>query len=173
MATLLALGGRSRQCNGRPRFDAGSRSRECTRPPDPLGLALGTGLRRHDLGLLLTPLLRWLWPEIGHETLRSAHFFVRKCAHLTEYALLGLLAARALWLTLDISPLRVAVLTLLLVAAVSGVDEARQSFLPTRTGSLADVAIDFVGGAVGVLLIIAFHRWLGVGTPAPRAGEGA
>lgn len=122
---------------------------------------------------ILTPLLRWLWPEIGHETLRSAHFFVRKCAHLTEYALLGLLAARALWLTLDISPLRVAVLTLLLVAAVSGVDEARQSFLPTRTGSLADVAIDFVGGAVGVLLIIAFHRWLGVGTPAPRAGEGA
>lgn len=122
---------------------------------------------------ILTPFLRWIYPDIHYETVRSVHFFVRKCAHLTEYAVLGLLAARALWLTLDISALRVVLLTLLLVLAVSGVDEARQSYLPTRTGSPADVALDFAGGTVGVLLIVALHRWLGVGAPVPRAREGA
>ena len=121
----------------------------------------------------LTPFLRWLWPDIDRETIRSAHFFVRKSAHVTEYAVLGLLAARALALTLDLSLPRIAVLTLLLVLAVSGVDEARQSVLPTRTGSLADVALDFAGGALGVLGIIAIYRWLGVGAPVPRQREGA
>ena len=122
---------------------------------------------------ILTPLLRWIYPEIDYQQLRSAHFFVRKCAHLTEYAVLALLAARALRITLDLSLLRIALLTLLLVLAVSGVDEARQAVLPTRTGSFADVALDFVGGAVGVALIVAFHRWLGVGAPVARPPEGA
>ncbi len=121
---------------------------------------------------ILTPLLRWLYPEISHESLRSAHFFVRKCAHLTEYAVLGLLAARALRITLDLSLLRIALWTLLLVLAVSGVDEARQALVPTRSGSFADVALDFAGGAVGLLLIVAFHRWIGVGSPLPRPPEG-
>ncbi len=84
----------------------------------------------------------------------------------------GLLAARALRITLDLSLPRIALLTLLLVLAVSGVDEARQAILPTRTGSLADVALDFAGGAVGLLLIVGFHRWLGVGSPLPRPPEG-
>lgn len=122
---------------------------------------------------ILTPLLRWLWPEISHEVLRSAHFFVRKSAHMIEYAVLALLAARALRITLDLSLARIALLTLLLVLGVSGVDEARQSIIPTRTGSFADVALDFAGGALGVLLIVAFYRWLGVGAPVPRPREGA
>lgn len=122
---------------------------------------------------LLTPFLRWIHPDISWETIRRVHFLMRKGAHLTEYAVLALLAARALRITLDISLVRIVLLTLLLVLAVSGVDEARQSVLPTRTGSFADVALDFIGGAVGVLLIVAFHRWLGVRAPAPRAREGA
>ena len=133
----------------------------------------GEGFSASGTSRIVTPLLRWVWPDISHEALWKAHVFVRKGAHLTEYAVLGLLAGRALWITLDVSPLRVAVLTLLLVLAVSGVDEARQSVLPTRTGSFADVALDFVGGALGVILIVVLHRWLGVGAPVPGAREGA
>lgn len=133
----------------------------------------GESFSARDTSRILTPLLRWIYPEIGYDQLRSAHFFVRRCAHLSEYALLALLAARALRITLDLSLLRIALLTLLLVLAVSGVDEARQAVLPTRTGSFADVALDFAGGAVGVLLIVAFHRWLGVGAPVARPPEGA
>ena len=128
----------------------------------------GTGTPR-----FLVPMLRWLWPGISNDTVYTIHLFVRKSAHMTEYAVLALLAARALRITLDVSLLRVALLTLLLVLAVSGVDEAHQSILPTRTGSIADVAIDFAGGALGVLLIVAFHRWLGIGAQVSGPREGA
>jgi VanZ family protein len=52
------------------------------------------------------------------------------------------------------------------VLSVAGIDELRQATLASRTGSLADVALDLTGGAIGVLLIVALHRWLGVGAPA-------
>ena len=52
-----------------------------------------------------------------------------------------------------------------LVVAVAALDELRQSFLATRTGSLGDVAINFTGGALGVGLIVVLHRWLGSGAP--------
>ena len=87
--------------------------------------------------------------------------------------MLALLSFRALRFTLDISLLRVGLITLALVLTVSGIDEARQSFLPTRDGSLADVALDFLGGAIGVVLIVALHRWLGIGAPVTRPREGA
>ncbi len=115
---------------------------------------------------LLTKLLRWLDPEITWRTILRVHFFARKAAHLTEYAVLAVLAFRALRLSLDVSVPRVIVLALGLVIAVAAVDELRQSFVETRTGSLTDVAIDFAGGALGVVLIVAFHRWLGIGAPA-------
>jgi VanZ family protein len=115
---------------------------------------------------LLTPLLRWLYPEISWRAIVRAHFFARKAAHITEYAVLAALAFRALRLSLDVSVPRLIGLALGLVTAVAALDELRQSLLATRTGSLADVAIDFAGGALGVALIVAFHRRLGIGAPA-------
>src|SRR5690349_2133097 len=45
---------------------------------------------------ILEPLLRWLVPGISPQTLAQAHFYVRKAAHLTEYAILASLLFRAL-----------------------------------------------------------------------------
>jgi hypothetical protein len=39
----------------------------------------------------LVPFLRWLKPDISVETLAQIHFFVRKCGHLTEYAILAMI----------------------------------------------------------------------------------
>ena len=117
---------------------------------------------------LLGSLLRWLHPDISYRMIVRAHFFARKAAHLTEYAVLAVLAFRALRLSLDVSTPRVIGLAMGLVVAVAGLDELRQSFLATRTGSLADVAIDFTGGALGVVLIVVLHRSLGIGAPAPE-----
>ena len=64
--------------------------------------------------------------------------------------------------------LRVAALALAIVLAVAGADEWRQSFLPTRSGSLGDVAINLAGGTLGGVLVIAVHRVLGVGAPAAK-----
>ncbi len=112
------------------------------------------------------PLLRWLFPEIGAATFLALHLWVRKLAHLSEYALLGLLAFRALRLSIAVSLPRTALLGLVVVLAVAATDELRQSFLASRTGSLLDVGIDFAGGAIGVCLIIALHRAAGIGAPS-------
>ena len=46
-------------------------------------------------------------------------------------------------------------------------DELRQSMLHSRTGSFADVGFDLAGGVLGVGLLVAAHRALGI--PAPRS----
>lgn len=119
-------------------------------------------------GRYLTPFLRWLYPDITGSQLREVHLAVRKAAHLTEYAVLAMLSLRALRLTIDVSRLRIAGLALLIVLAVAGVDEFRQSHLATRTGALTDVVINLIGGSIGVLLVVAVHRVFGVGAPAPK-----
>ena len=110
----------------------------------------------------------WLDPDISWRTIVRIRFYIRKAAHLTEYAILAMLAFRALRLSLDVSAPRLIGLALSLVIAVAALDELRQSFLATRTGSLRDVAIDFTGGALGVGLIVVLHRWLGIGAPVPE-----
>jgi VanZ family protein len=116
------------------------------------------------------PLFRWLFPEMSPREFWSAHYWVRKSAHLTEYAILAMLSFRALRLSLDVPVLRIVGLTLLLVVSVAGVDEFRQAHIATRTGSLRDVALNFVGGGLGVVLVVLVHRLFGVGAPAPREG---
>ncbi|MBW1686681.1 MAG: VanZ family protein [Deltaproteobacteria bacterium] len=113
----------------------------------------------------ITPFLRWLDPDISYQAILRTRFYIRKAAHLTEYAVLAVLAFRALRLSLAVSTLRVIGLAMGVVVAVAALDELRQAFLATRTGSLADVAINFTGGALGVGLIVALHRWLGIGAP--------
>src|ERR1700687_4158884 len=44
--------------------------------------------------IVLRPVI-WLFPNVSEATLAAIHFFVRKGGHLTEYAILALLAARA------------------------------------------------------------------------------
>jgi VanZ family protein len=114
-----------------------------------------------------TRFVHWVWPGITYRQLTAVHVWIRKAAHFTEYAVLAALAFRALRLSLDVPLARVVALSLGLVLAVALTDEARQSVLPTRTGSLADVALDFTGGAAGVLAIVAVHRRLGIGPPLP------
>src|SRR5437667_8076626 len=43
----------------------------------------------------LTRPLHWLFPHASEATLRVIHFTIRKISHFTEYAILGLIAARA------------------------------------------------------------------------------
>ena len=45
---------------------------------------------------IVAPLLRWLFPHLPEDTVNFIVLLVRKCAHLTEYAVLALLLWRAL-----------------------------------------------------------------------------
>ncbi|MDJ0850867.1 MAG: VanZ family protein [Myxococcota bacterium] len=130
----------------------------------------GEGFSGGSTSHMLSPLLRWLFPDFGPHDLFELHYWVRKSAHLVEYAVLAMLSFRALRLSLHLPMTRVMVLALLIVVAVAGIDELRQSFLPARTGALSDVVLNFVGGSLGVIFVVAVHRWLGIGAPAPKEG---
>jgi VanZ family protein len=68
---------------------------------------------------------------------------LRKCAHVTEYAILGLLLARALLREVPAFALGV-------LYAIT--DELHQSFVRGRHAAALDVAIDAVGVLIGVTL---------------------
>ena len=104
-----------------------------------------------NTSLVIRPLLLWLFPGITEARIDEVHFFVRKTAHFTEYALLALLAARA-FRTSSRGPLsrRWWLVSFALVAAVSLLDEYHQSFLPSRTGSIYDSLLDMTGGATAL-----------------------
>ena len=116
-------------------------------------------LSASNTGRILRPLHIWLFPHISEETLTIVHFIVRKLAHFTEYAILGLLAARAF---LGSRPQRWRrpwlLFSLLLVILYSLSDEFHQIFVPTRTGSIYDSLIDTIGGTTALLLLALWRK---------------
>ena len=101
------------------------------------------------------PLLKFLFPDAPEEILIVYHGYVRKLAHVTVYAILAFWASRAFsnsgqnflrrfWFI-------AAFFTVCLIAVV---DETNQSFLDSRTGSIADVLLDITGGT---MMILAFY----------------
>jgi hypothetical protein len=121
----------------------------------------------------ILPALRWLFPELSIRTYLELIVWMRKAAHLAEYALLGWLAFRAVWLSLvqQSALARVALLALGLAAAVALADEVRQAFLHNRTGSPWDVAIDVSGALLAIGLALAWQRRSRV--PAPVGARAA
>lgn len=107
---------------------------------------------------IIEPLLRWVYPPISAEALETAHFYVRKAAHLTEYAILAILLSRAL--VAGKAPLdgKTAVLVLTGAALYAASDEFHQSFVPSRGASLHDVGIDATGATLGLIIFWWFRR---------------
>ena len=97
---------------------------------------------------IIGPLVLWLFPGTSAETLATIQFFTRKLAHFTEYAILGLLAARAF----RTSP-RWFLISALLIVVYALLDEYHQSFVPSRTASIFDSFIDMAGGISALIFI--------------------
>ena len=112
---------------------------------------------------ILAPILRWLFPHISHDALNSVVTIIRKCAHLTEYAILAILFWRALRKPVkkDLRPWswKEAKMAVLFVALYAASDEFHQRFVPSRQASVIDVLIDTIGGSLGLLLIWMIGRW--------------
>ena len=106
------------------------------------------------------PWLLWLFPRMSPDDVEWAHTVIRKSAHVTEYAIFALLAARALigssrWFLSRHWYL--ACCGLLLAMAAS--DEFHQSFIPRRTASVYDVMIDVCGGVAALTILAAWRHW--------------
>jgi hypothetical protein len=109
-------------------------------------------------GRFLEPLLRWLLQGADADWIASAHFAIRKTAHVAEYAVLSVLGLRALRLSFARPTAWLAASTLALVLLVAAVDESRQARSAERTGAVADVLLDFAGGVSGLVLALAIQR---------------
>jgi len=111
---------------------------------------------------IVEPFLHWLFPKMPQDNIEEIHHLIRKCCHLTEYAILALLLWRALHFSknnlLAWSWPKVGG-TLLIVFIYAASDEFHQSFVPTRTALVSDVFIDTAGGAIGLLALWIFGRW--------------
>src|SRR5947208_11276187 len=100
---------------------------------------------------IIGPFLHWLFPTISPLTVLRVQFFMRKLAHVSEYAVLAVLLYRAFVHTaLKGRRAFSAGVVLLLCAAYAATDEFHQSFVRSRTVSLRDVMMDISGAMLDV-----------------------
>src|SRR5579862_4702641 len=111
-----------------------------------ISLLSGEPFSADNTNRYLDPVLRWLFPHLTASQFSLAHTIIRKSAHFIEFFILGALAFwaarrgraprwRLAWM---LQALGIAV-------AYSLIDELHQAFVPKRTPSLGDSAIDSFG----------------------------
>lgn len=110
--------------------------------------SLAPGTQSGGLSLAVVGWVRSALEGAGLPSAWVTNFLVRKCAHFTEYAVLGHLVARGIEPRGRLRGLAWAALVLPLVL-VPSIDETIQLFVPGRTGTPADVLLDCCGAAAG------------------------
>lgn len=106
----------------------------------------------------IRPLLEFLFPNSSEEVLVVYHGYIRKLAHLTEYAILAFWASRAFRRSsAELLQKFWFIISLALVFLVASIDEYNQSFNALRTGSIYDVLIDFSGGLMMIIVLTALR----------------
>ena len=88
---------------------------------------------------------------------KTFHKFIRKCAHLTEFFILGILASIS---TFGTNRKYKNCMIFLLCAIVAILDEAIQLFVPGRSGQWTDVLLDCGGGLTGMSVFRCFTYFL-------------
>ena len=109
---------------------------------------------------IIVPLMRWLFPHLSQDELDLVVLLIRKCAHLTEYAVLAWLFWRAVRQPVkrDARPWSWSQAggAILFVALYAASDEWHQTFVPGRDGCVRDVCIDTSGAVLGMLALWAY-----------------
>ena len=121
----------------------------------------GAGSSVHSFRLVkfLVSFIREQDISLSYETLDSVNLILRKAAHITEYSILALMAAR--FIQSGSSHLRRITIpgAWLFCVAYASLDEFHQSFVPGRTPAVRDVMIDSVGALSALLLM---GCWFGI-----------
>ena len=111
-------------------------------------------------GSMLYTILTRLFGHIDFYKFLVFHHYLRKTGHVVGYGMLSLLLLRGWRATLGRVPtllLRTALLSWLGTAIVAALDEWHQSYIPSRTGTIWDVALDSVAG---VAFLVVAYFWL-------------
>jgi len=118
---------------------------------------------------IIEPLVLWIKPNATGEEFELVHLLVRKCGHLSEYAILAILILRAIKRSRQQFyarlPWQAAGLALLVAAVYAATDEWHQSFVPGRTATFGDVLIDCCGALVGLTFMSLYGLLKSAGIP--------
>src|SRR5262245_9467241 len=88
----------------------------------------------------------WFVPHPSRHAMNTFNYFVRKFAHFTEYAILGVLLFRAFRADAPVRwRFRWALYSFLVVVSWALLDELHQTFMRTRGGSIWDSLLDTAG----------------------------
>lgn len=90
----------------------------------------------------LLKMLQEFWPSLTHNTLRKA-------AHFTEYAFLGLCALGMFYRAKNFKLAKPLLFTLYTALT----DETLQLFVEGRSGQITDIWLDFFGAVVGIIFL--------------------
>ena len=82
----------------------------------------------------------------------NVQFVIRKLAHFSIYAILGVLLM-SLAETYEFSNKKKIILSLLVGLLYASLDEFHQSFVPGRTAAITDVLLDTLGVLAGIIII--------------------
>ena len=112
-------------------------------------------------GRLAYRVAEWISPgrseaEIGQLAQRLDHP-IRKAAHMTEYAILGLLFVPVVGGRPG-DGRRVYSLAFLLAVCYAATDEVHQIFVPGRSGQVSDVCVDAAGVLLGLLALFFLRK---------------
>jgi len=82
----------------------------------------------------------------------SFHSFVRKLAHFSVYAVLGVLVYNAIYCSFKTSYINILIYSMILIGMCASFDEIHQLYVLGRSCEVRDVLIDCSGGSIGALL---------------------
>ena len=87
------------------------------------------------------------------DSIEAWHHLIRKCAHFTEYAVLGMTVVYAFGEKLKIIK-KIIPAALGICVLYAATDEFHQYFVPNRMGTVGDVLLDSAGALTGILLFL-------------------
>ena len=122
------------------------------------GNSLQTG---EESGGMSRRVLEWIqsFLQLGESGVETLHHAIRKMAHFTEFACLGLLTTW--WFGMMGQEKGYLVCMPLLFGLLTAcVDETIQTFVPDRGPSLMDVWLDTFGVAAGIVLLLIGHHYI-------------
>jgi VanZ family protein len=109
----------------------------------------------------IIPLLLHLFPHLSPQAIDAIHLCIRKCGHLTEYGILGVLLWRAIperRANPEAADWARAGAALLVATFYGATDEFHQRFVPSRGSSVHDVVIDACGAGIALAIVCLANR---------------
>ena len=107
---------------------------------------------------IVTGILRVIFPHAAESTLILLHDIIRKCTHVAEYFVFGVLLFRAIRMPADGWRWGWAFLAILIAALYASSDEIHQIFVPSRGASFWDALLDIGGASVAQFAVWVLNR---------------